>query len=193
MQRPIEATSTMAKEFGENTEDIQRMLFPGTSLDDMVTLTKQMKLMFPKGQDQTALGMAGMAMLEHPANASFFPKIVRKVLVDLPTGVARGVASLALTRIADVLTDPAFRRFVMGGAKGTPIQQDAARVASWYVMAGAPPRVALAAGAAVLAGQLSQEPEATEPPKRQSWRARLQQSPGPGKGWRQKLQMQGQP
>ncbi len=192
MQRPIEATAKMAEEFGENTDEIQRILYPGTSLDDMTRLTKQMKLMFPHTQDATALGMAGMGMLSNPAHASFFPHIVKSVLVTFPTGVARGVASLALTKIAETLTDPAFRRFVMGGMKGTPIQQDASRVAVYYVMAGAPPQVALAAGAAVLFNQLTEPvPEEASPPKRAPWRQRMRQMPAPRKGWRDRMQQQG--
>ena len=33
MQRPIEATAKMAEEFGESTDEIQRILYPGTKFD----------------------------------------------------------------------------------------------------------------------------------------------------------------
>ena len=189
LQRPIDSTAKMADELGENTEEIQRILFPGSSLDDMITLTKQLKLMFPKGQDQTALGMAGQSMLQHPANASFFPHIVRKVLKIVPTGVARGVTSVTLNKISDVLTSPKLRRFITNGANGTNIQKDASRVAAFYVMSGAPPQLALAAGYEVLASQLHEpEPEPEPIPPRTTWRDRLKKTPGAGKGWRERFQ-----
>ena len=191
LQRNIERVRDMPDEFSKHPEDVQRLLFPGVSLDQMVRLTKEMRIMFPKGEDATAIGMSGMAMLMHPANASFWPSWAKKALMYVPTAVARGVTGVALDKIANFATSPALMRFVTKGLTGTPVQQDAARVVMFSVMAGANVTEAMAAGSAVLAGEManpdSGEPAVEPPKKRRPWMEMLQ-GPQTESPWMKELQ-----
>ena len=195
LQRNIERVRDMPDEFAKSPEDIQRLLFPGVSLDQMVRLTKEMRLMFPKGEDATAIGMSGMAMVMHPANAPFWPSWAKKALMYVPTAVARAAAGIALDKIANITTSPQLMRFVTKGLTGTPIQQDAAHVVLFSVMAGATTTEALAAGSAVLAGEMSsqdEEPQAEPVRKRTPWQEMLRGPPVEAP-WMKELQQGVQP
>jgi hypothetical protein len=195
LQRNIERVREMPDEFSKSPEDIQRLLFPGVSLDQMVRLTKEMRIMFPKGEDATSIGMSGMAMLMHPANASFWPSWAKKAIMYLPTAVARGATGIALDKIANIATSPQLMRFVTKGLTGTPIQQDAAKVVMFSVMAGANTTEALAAGSAVLAGEMAnpdQEPQDGPVRKRKPWQEMLR-GPQVEAPWMKELQQGAQP
>lgn len=194
LQRDIDSVRNMPAEFAEHSRDVQQALFPGTSLDDMIRLTKEMKVMFPKGEDATSIGMSGMAMLFNPSNASFMPHWARALMKAMPAqAIARATVGMSLGKVADIATSPALMRFVTRGLTGTPVQQDAARAVMVSVLAGAPVNEALAMGATVLAHPLTESPPEQEPEEpRKNWREMMgvgrKQSP-----WMQKLRGQSQP
>ena len=172
LQRDIDSVRKMADEFGKNTLDIQQSLFPGVTLEQMVNLTKEMHVMFPKEADATALGMSGMHMLFNPSNAAFMPHWARAVLRSMPSQfLARATVGFALHGIANFATSPDLMRFVTRGLSGSQIQQDAARVVAVSVLAGAPVTESLALGATVLAHPMT-EPPSPEPAQteRKDWR-----------------------
>jgi hypothetical protein len=178
----------------EMSGDVQEILFPGVSKDQMTKLMRQLLLVFPEREgDNTALAMSGMAMMFHPEHAAFLPQPVQHGLAHVPHVVGRFTVGLALNIATKIASSPRLLAWVAKGLAGNKAERDAAMAALRTVVNGESVRSG-AMGAAMGAdtAESLQAPDESPPPPpgppMASWRERLT-SPGmgvPQGSWRQR-------
>lgn len=127
-QRILQGTLQPSKHLEKMSEEVQRIMFPGVTLDQMRTLAKDMD--FLMGRSDIAHGMAGLsaiAKVEHPFGALPGGKTVGKILNIATLGagapIARGTLGAFYKFVREGVNNPAFLRWVEKGLKG----DDAAR------------------------------------------------------------------
>lgn len=129
-QRVLQGTLTPSKNLAKMSPETQRILFPGTTLEQMQTLAKEMDfLMSSRAAQDTAKSMAAVSKVEHPwtsilgRTASFIPGPVR---LD-PVGRAILTKYYALWQ--KLTSNPAFLRWLEKGLKGDDTARETARQA----------------------------------------------------------------
>lgn len=190
MQREIAQTGDMATDLLKTPEDVQRLIFPGVSRQGMVRLAQHMQMIFPSGgADSTSLGLSGMGMMFHPANAAVLPHSVRLILSVVPTPIARAVVSSTLDWMSRVATDPRLLSFVTRGMDGSPAEKAAADAALLTIGGGHSPAMAVAAASTAFQRQLTEHMDqpSHKPMRRRSWQERLS-DPASDPAWMRELQ-----
>jgi hypothetical protein len=104
------------------SEEVQRIMFPGTSLDQMRTLAKEMDFLLATrggaGGSSMAGGMAAMSHVEHPWSAvvgkggEYLPK------APFADAVGRFILGKYYKFVTDMANNPAFLRWIEKGLKG---------------------------------------------------------------------------
>lgn len=127
-QRILQGSLQPGKHLEKVSEEVQRVMFPGVTLDQMRTLAKDMD--FLMGRSELAHGMAGLsaiAKVEHPFGGLPAGKTIGKVLniatLGLGAPIARGTLGAFYKFVREGVNNPAFLRWVEKGLKG----DDAAR------------------------------------------------------------------
>jgi hypothetical protein len=123
--RILQGTLRPGERLEKVSEEVQRIMFPGATLDDMRILAKDMDfLMATRAARDQAKSMAAQAMVEHPL--AKLPKIfgieTGKILNMATLGMgapaARGVIGWYLKMVRNISNNPAFLRWVMKGLQG---------------------------------------------------------------------------
>lgn len=127
-QRILQAGMQPGKHLEKVSEEVQRVMFPGVTLDQMRLLAKDMD--FLMGRSELSHGMAGLsaiAKVEHPFGGLPAGKTVGKILNVATLGfgapLARGALGTFYKLVREGVNNPAFLRWVEKGLKG----DDAAR------------------------------------------------------------------
>lgn len=161
------------------SEDVQDILFPGVTKDQMTKMMRQLLMMFPEREgDNVAVGMAGMSLLFHPEHAPFLPHGAQTILRATPHFIGRPLVLMALSKVSDIASSPRLVDFIAKGLSGTEAERRAAREALRSVMQG-PSRTMGGIGAAAGAegGEIMQQPGEGV--------VRHEQMPSPS--WRQRI------
>jgi hypothetical protein len=134
-QRVLQGTMTPGKNLAKLSPDTQRILFPGTTLEQMRTLAKEMDfLMSSRAAQDTAKSMAAVSKVEHPwtsilgRGASFIPGPLR---LD-PVG--RAILTKYYAMWQKLTSNPAFLRWLEKGLKGDDSARETARQAVQKMM-----------------------------------------------------------
>jgi hypothetical protein len=125
-ERLLTGTLQPSKRMEKVSEEVQRIMFPGVSLDAMKTLAKNMDFLMgarSASMDPGAgLSMAATAKVEHPFGALPGGKTVGKVLNIMTLGLGEPAARTALggyyKLIRNVINNPAFLRWMEKGLQG---------------------------------------------------------------------------
>jgi hypothetical protein len=123
--RILQGTLQPSARLAKMSEEVQRIMFPGVSLNDMRLLASDMDwLMSSRASRDQAKSMAAQALVNHPL--SKFPKILGietgKILnmatLGLGAPAARGVIGWYLHMMRNLTNSPAFLRWVLKGLQG---------------------------------------------------------------------------
>jgi hypothetical protein len=118
------------QELSKVSSEIQQIMFPGVTLNQMRTLAKEMDfLLDTRAGKGTAAGMAAMAKVEHPWGAGFLGKGVGTAakLVPGSTFAMRTALGKYYATIRKVMTSPALLRWLEKGLNGSPEDREAVR------------------------------------------------------------------
>jgi hypothetical protein len=119
-QKLLTGTLTPSSKLAKVSEEVQRIMFPGVSLDQMKTLAKEMDfLMGTRGSMGTSMagGLAAMAKVEHPWSSIPLGKAAGKIVPGLdPLG--RYLLGKYFKFVTNVANNPAFLRWIEKGLKG---------------------------------------------------------------------------
>lgn len=156
-EKVLKGTLTPGKNLAKMSPETQRILFPGTTLEQMQTLAKEMDfLMSSKAGQDTAKSMAAVSKVEHPwssilgRGAGFVPGVVR---FD-PLG--RAILTKYYAFWQKLTSNPAFLRWLEKGLKGDNVARETARQAAQKYMQGGG---AMGAGTAEAGFQATGGPE----------------------------------
>lgn len=126
-QRVLEGTLTPSKGLGKMSPELQQIIFPNGTLDDMQRLAKDMDfLMATRGVQETAKSMAAQAKVEHPWGSIPLGKAIGKIV---PGADAAGRKMLGdyYKLVTTVFSSPAFLRWVQKGLRGDPAAREMTR------------------------------------------------------------------
>jgi hypothetical protein len=123
--RPSEGLTKMSPE-------VQQIMFPGVSLNQMQTLAKEMDfLLDTRAGKGTAAGMAAMSKVEHPWGSGFLGKGVQTTLRTGTGPAADATARFLLggyyKMVRNLMTKPATLRWLEKGLNGSPADREAVR------------------------------------------------------------------
>ena len=121
--RPSEALEKVSPE-------VQQIMFPGVTLNQMQTLAKEMDfLLDTRAGKGTAAGMAAMAKVEHPWGSGLLGKGVGAAakLVPGSSAAARATLGSYYGVVRKAMTSPALLRWLEKGLNGTKEQREAIR------------------------------------------------------------------
>lgn len=100
------------------SDEVQRIMFPGVSLDAMRQLAKDMDfLMSSRGARDTAKSMAAVAKVEHPFGSVPGGRLLGK-LVPGSEPIARATLAAFYKFVRNLSNNPAFMRWIEKGLKG---------------------------------------------------------------------------
>lgn len=133
-QRVLQGTMEPGARIAKISPEVQQIMFPGTTLEQMQTLAKEMDfLMSSRGVQDTAKSMAAVSKVEHPWASILGRGGALAQVLTAPTKVLPGADSAGryilgeyYGMIRKLTTSPAFLRWVQKGLKG----DDAARLAT---------------------------------------------------------------
>lgn len=132
-QRVLLGTTQPSKRLAGASAELQRLMFPGVTLEQMQTLAKNMDfLMERRGMSRTTAGsMSAMAKVEHPMG-----RIVSKIPVvkQVTEPAARAALGKFYAMVTRLMTSPATLRWVEKGLNGTPEERAAVKVFTDKVM-----------------------------------------------------------
>src|SRR5580700_889290 len=120
-QKLLTGTLTPSSKLAKVSEEVQRIMFPGVSLDQMKTLAKEMDfLMGTRGSmgQSMAGGLAAMSKVEHPWSSiigkggEYLPKI------PFADAGGRYVLGKYFKFVTNIANNPAFLRWIEKGLKG---------------------------------------------------------------------------
>jgi hypothetical protein len=125
-ERLLTGTLQPSKRLEKVSEEVQRIMFPGVSLDSMKLLAKNMDFLMSArsaSMDPGAgLSMAATAKVEHPFGAlpggRTLGKALNIVTLGLGDPVARTILGSYYKMIRNVVNNPAFLRWMEKGLKG---------------------------------------------------------------------------
>jgi len=124
VQRILQGTLEPSQRLEKASEEVQRIMFPGVSLDAMRQLAKDMDfLMSSRGAHEgagTARSMAAMSKVEHPLSQLPFQtgKLLNIATLGLGDPIARATLGGYYKMIRTIFNNPAFMRWVEKGLKG---------------------------------------------------------------------------
>lgn len=132
LQREFPKTAAMRAQLGhEMTEEVQALMFPGVTRDQMVTLAKNMEFLFSAGGTDVGGAMAAASRVLHPeANLPISSPTLR-VLLKLPvvSSGARFVLGKFYALAMDATTHPNFINWLAGRLQGDAFARAEARAA----------------------------------------------------------------
>jgi hypothetical protein len=134
-QRALGKTATMRAELGSEkgmTEEIQALMFPGVTRNDMVQLTKDMEFLFSGGGADMGGAMAAAARVLNPLQHIPIPQVqgLSGLALNIPgvTFVARLALGKLFATVMDAVSHPHFANWLAGNLRGSPAQRDMARL-----------------------------------------------------------------
>jgi hypothetical protein len=139
-QRVLMGTLEPSTRLAKVSPEIQNIMFPGVSGEQMKLLAKEMDfLMASKNAHGTAQSMSAMAKVEHPWSSvlgkggEFLPKI------PIAEPLARAALGKYYAFVTKLVNSPTLMRFVQKGLKGDPQGREMARqaVQNWMNVGGA--------------------------------------------------------
>jgi len=143
------------------TPEVQALMFPGVTLDDMHMLAKEMKLLMEghtmQGSD-VAGGMMAQSAVENPLGRTGLGKLagLSKMVPGLNFGLRAGMTAY-YNMVRGVLTSPSTLRWLRNGLKSRdPVEREAARA---ELRAALQRGGAMGAEAGVGIGGMTQEPD----------------------------------
>lgn len=129
-QRVLQGTLQPGKNLAKLSPDTQRILFPGTTLEQMQKLAKEMDfLMSSKAAQDTAKSMAAVSKVEHPwtsilgRGAGFIPGAIRF------DPVGRAILTKYYALWQKLTSNPAFLRWLEKGLNGDNSARETAKQA----------------------------------------------------------------
>jgi len=122
-ERILTGTLKPSERLEKVSEEVQRIMFPGISLDAMKTLAKNMDfLMSSKSAQDTGKSMAATAHVEHPLGGGFPMRTAATALNVASLGafepVARAIRGGYYKMVRNLVNSPAFLRWMEKGLKG---------------------------------------------------------------------------
>jgi hypothetical protein len=130
VQRILQGTLKPGERLEKVSEEVQRIMFPGTTLEQMRLLAKDMDfLMSSRASKDTAKSMAAVSHVEHPLG--MFPlglgKVVKVATLGMGDPIARGVLGGYFKMVRNISNNPAFMRWVQKGLNGDDRARDMVR------------------------------------------------------------------
>lgn len=128
-QRVLEGTMRPGERLAKMSPEIQKLIFPGTTLEQMQTLAKEMDFLLNtrSGMRGTAQGMAAMARVEHPIVGSLGKVIDPFKIIPGSNAAARAALGSFYAMWRKAMTSPAFLRFLEKGLTGNAEEKKVAR------------------------------------------------------------------
>ncbi len=118
-ERILTGTLKPSERLEKVSEEVQRIMFPGVSLDAMKTLAKNMNfLMSSKAARDTGKSMAATAHVEHPVPGGTVGKILNVATLGMGAPVARVIRGGYYKLVRNLVNNPAFLRWMEKGLKG---------------------------------------------------------------------------
>lgn len=127
-QRVVMDTLQPGAKLAGVSEEVQRLMFPGATLDQMRTLARNMDfLMSRKGMAKSyAGGQAAMTQIEHPVIGRKLSKFLPGI-APVTNAIGRAAFTKYYAAITKLMTSPATLRWVEKGLKGTPEEREVVR------------------------------------------------------------------
>jgi hypothetical protein len=118
-QRLLSGTMEPSARLEKISEEVQRLMFPGTTLSQMKTLAKDMDFLMARKKNVGTSMIAG-GLVEHPPLTGFAPadKLVSVGTLGLRKPITRAVLSGYYKLIRKGVNNPAFLRWLEKGLKG---------------------------------------------------------------------------
>lgn len=128
-QRVLEGTMRPSENLAKMSPEIQKLIFPGTTLEQMQTLAKEMDFLLNtrSGMRGTAQGMAAMSRVEHPITGKLGEVFDPFKFIPGSNAGARAVLGAYYAMWRKAMTSPAFLRFLEKGLTGNAQEKQAAR------------------------------------------------------------------
>lgn len=127
VQRVLQGTLEPGKKLAGVSEEVQRIMFPSVSLDQMKTLAKEMDfLMSSRGVKTTATSMAAVSKVEHPWASIPGGKMVGKILPGADAG-GRAMLGSYYKMVRNLSNNTALLRWIERGLKGDPVARERSR------------------------------------------------------------------
>jgi hypothetical protein len=128
VQRVLQGTLDPGNKLAGVSEEVQRIMFPGVSLDQMKTLAKEMDfLMSSRGVKTTATSMAAVSKVEHPWASIPGGKLAGKVLPGFDAG-GRAMLGAYYKMVRNLSNNTALLRWIERGLKGDPVARERSRL-----------------------------------------------------------------
>jgi len=119
-QKLLTGTLTPSSKLAKVSEEVQRIMFPGVSLDQMRTLAKDMDfLMGTRGSmgQSMAGGLAAMSKVEHPWSSIPLGKAAGKLIPGFDAA-GRFMLGKYFKFVTELANNPSFLRWIEKGLKG---------------------------------------------------------------------------
>jgi len=133
-QRPLGKVAGMLEELGGQhgmTEEVQALMFPGVTRDQMLQVTKDMEFLFGGAGSDVGGSMAAASRVMNASQHLPIPKItgVSGLIMHLPGSefVSRVVLGKYFAAIMDAVSHPNFMNWLAGNLKGNEQQRQVAR------------------------------------------------------------------
>jgi len=134
-QRILQGTLEPGARLAKISPEVQRVMFPGVTLDQMQQLAREMDfLMSTRGTQGTAKSMAAVSKVEHPWASILGRGGAIAQLLTAPTKVVPGADAVGRAMLGGyygfvrkLATSPAFLRWVQKGLDGDPAAREIVR------------------------------------------------------------------
>lgn len=134
VQRILQGTLEPGSKLASVSEEVQRIMFPGTSLDQMKVLAKEMDfLMGSRGVRTTATSMAAVSKVEHPWSSIPLGKAVGKVVPGFDAG-GRAMLGAYYKMVRNLSNNTALLRWIERGLKGDDKAREMAKAVTQRAM-----------------------------------------------------------
>lgn len=134
-QRFLTGSLRVDKKFAGLSPDMQQLMFPGVTLNQMQTLAREMPFLLQNiGRGGAGSSMSAFAKVEHPASRAAL--VAGGAYLGGPVGAMAGAAVPPLARIAlgnyyafvrKMATNPALMRWLEKGLNGSPADREVVR------------------------------------------------------------------
>jgi hypothetical protein len=133
-QRSLGKTSKMREELGGEkgmTEEVQALMFPGVTRNDMLQLVRDMEFLFSGAADDMGGSMAAASRVLNPWQHVPVPKLggLSGMMLGVPgmTAVGRFMLGKLFATITDAVSHPNFVNWLAGNLRGSEAQRQMAR------------------------------------------------------------------
>lgn len=129
-QRLLTGGMRPGQELAKVSPEVQQIMFPGVTLNQMQTLAKEMDfLLDTRAGKGTAAGMAAMAKVEHPWGSGLGGKVIGTAAKAIPGSSAAARAALGsyYATVRKIMTSPALLRWLEKGLNGSKADREAVR------------------------------------------------------------------